>query len=127
VAPFLASIFFDLAIPKKENTMFTSSHFIRSLAVVVMLGGAVTVSACSSTSQRESTGEYVDSAAITTKVKAQLIEDPVTKAAQISVETFKDTVQLSGFVDTAASKSRAEQIARNVQGVRAVRNDLVVK
>jgi hyperosmotically inducible protein len=107
--------------------MSTSSHFIRSLAVVVMLGGAVTVSACSSTSQRESTGEYVDSAAITTKVKAQLIEDPVTKAAQISVETFKDTVQLSGFVDTAASRSRAEQIARNVQGVRAVRNDLVVK
>ena len=74
-----------------------------------------------------SASRMVDSAAITTKVKAELIRDPVTKAGQISVETFKDTVQLSGFVDSAASKARAEQIARNVQGVRGVRNDLVVK
>ncbi len=107
--------------------MLTLSQMSRSLAVVAMLGGAVAVSACSSTPKQESTGEYVDSAAITTKVKAELIKDPVTKASQISVETFKDTVQLSGFVDTAASKSRAEQIARNTQGVRAVKNDLVVK
>lgn len=107
--------------------MLTLSKFSRSLAVVAMLGGAVAVSACSSTPKQESTGEYVDSAAITTKVKAELIRDPVTKASQISVETFKDTVQLSGFVDSAASKSRAEQIARNVQGVRSVKNDLVVK
>lgn len=107
--------------------MLTLSQFSRSLAVIAMLGGAVAVSACSSTSKQESTGEYIDSAAITTKVKAELIRDPVTKAGQISVETFKDTVQLSGFVDSAASKSRAEQIARNVQGVRSVKNDLVVK
>lgn len=107
--------------------MLTLSQFSRSLAVVAMLGGAVAVSACSSTPKQESTGEYVDSAAITTKVKAELINDPVTKAGQISVETFKDIVQLSGFVDTAASKTRAEQIARNVKGVRSVKNDLVVK
>jgi len=107
--------------------MLNLSQFSRSLAVVAMLGGAVAVSACSSTPKQESTGEYVDSAAITTKVKAELIKDPTTKASQISVETFKDTVQLSGFVDTAASKSRAEQIARNTQGVKAVKNDLVVK
>ena len=107
--------------------MLTLSKFSRSLAIVAMLGGAVAVSACSSTPKQESTGEYIDSAAIITKVKAELIRDPVTKAGQISVETFKDTVQLSGFVDSAAAKSRAEQIARNVQGVRGVRNDLVVK
>lgn len=107
--------------------MFKPSHIARSLAIVAMLGGAVAVSACSSTPKQESTGEYVDSATITTRVKAQLIEDPVTKASQISVETFKDTVQLSGFVDTAASKSRAEQIARSTRGVRSVKNDLVVK
>jgi len=101
------------------------TKFLHSLAVVAMLGGSV--AACSSTPKSESTGEYIDSAAITTKVKAQLIQDPVTKAGQISVETFKDTVQLSGFVDSAASKTRAEEIARGVQGVRAVRNDLVVK
>lgn len=107
--------------------MLTLPQFSRSLAVIAMLGGAVAVSACSSTPKQESTGEYIDSAAITTKVKAELVKDPVTKASQISVETFKDSVQLSGFVDSAASKARAEQIARNVQGVRSVRNDLVVK
>ncbi|WP_374300041.1 BON domain-containing protein [Ferrovibrio sp.] len=105
--------------------MTTFSTIARSAVVVMMLGGAV--AACSSTSTRESTGEYIDSAAITTKVKAELIKDPVTKAGQISVETFRDVVQLSGFVDTAQAKTRAEQIARNVQGVRSVRNDLVVK
>lgn len=97
----------------------------RSVIVVMMLGGAV--AACSSSPTRESTGEYIDSAAISTKVKAELIKDPATKAGQISVETFRDVVQLSGFVDNAQAKVRAEQIARNVQGVRAVRNDLVVK
>lgn len=101
------------------------NKFLQSLAVVAILGGSV--AACSSTPTQESTGEYVDSATITTKVKAQLIKDPVTKASQISVETFKDTVQLSGFVDTAAAKTRAEEIARATSGVRAVKNDLVVK
>jgi hyperosmotically inducible protein len=98
---------------------------LQSLAVVAMIGGSV--AACSSTPTQESTGEYVDSATITTKVKAQLIKDPVTKAGQITVETFKDTVQLSGFVDSAAAKTRAEEIARATNGVRAVKNDLIVK
>ncbi|MFN4278390.1 MAG: BON domain-containing protein [Ferrovibrio sp.] len=105
--------------------MLTIGSVARSLAIVAMLGGAV--AACSSTPKQESAGEYIDSAAITTKVKAELIKDPVTKAGQISVETFKDVVQLSGFVDTAQAKTRAEQIAHNVQGVRGVWNDLVVK
>lgn len=105
--------------------MLTIGSVARSLAIVALLGGGV--AACSSTPKQESAGEYIDSAAITTKVKAELIKDPVTKAGQISVETFKDIVQLSGFVDTAQAKTRAEQIARSVQGVRGVRNDLVVK
>ena len=101
------------------------NKILQSLAVVAILGG--TVAACSSTPTQESTGEYIDSATITTKIKAQLIKDPATKAGQISVETFKDIVQLSGFVDSAAAKERAEEIARDTTGVRAVRNDLVVK
>jgi hyperosmotically inducible protein len=105
--------------------MLTIGSVARSLVIVAMLGGGM--AACSSTPKQESAGEYIDSAAITTKVKAELIKDPVTKAGQISVETFKDVVQLSGFVDTAQAKTRAEQIARSLQGVRGVRNDLVVK
>ncbi len=77
--------------------------------------------------KQESTGEYLDSSAITTKVKAALLNEPGLKSTQISVETFKDQVQLSGFVDTAASKTKAGQVAASVQGVRSVKNDLVVK
>lgn len=84
-------------------------------------------SGCSSTSTRESTGEYVDDTAVTAKVKAELIKDPVVKARQVDVSTFKGTVQLSGFVDTNEQKSRAADVARTVSGVRDVRNNLVVK
>lgn len=82
---------------------------------------------CAATQTRESTGGYVDDSVITTKVKAELIGDPVTKAYQINVKTFKGVVQLSGFVDTAASKEKAGEIARKVEGVKDVQNDLNVK
>lgn len=84
-------------------------------------------SGCSSTPTRESTGEYVDDTALTTKVKAALIKDPVVKARQVDVTTFKGTVQLSGFVDTAEQKSRAADVARSVQGVRDVTNNISIK
>jgi len=76
---------------------------------------------------RETTGEYVDDASISTKVRAQLIQDQSLKAFDISVETMQDVVQLSGFVDSAAQKAEAEQIARGVSGVRSVHNNIVVR
>jgi osmotically-inducible protein OsmY len=82
---------------------------------------------CAATNTRESTGDYVDDSVITTKVKAELVGDPVTKAYQINVKTFKGVVQLSGFVDTAESKDKAGEIARGVEGVVDVKNDLTVK
>lgn len=89
---------------------------------------AASVAACTaSTPTRESAGQYVDSAAITAKVEAALAKDPQASAMQVEVETFKDVVQLSGFVDTPAAKQRAGQIARNVEGVKDVRNDIAVK
>jgi len=94
---------------------------------IAITGAAVTISACTSTPRTESTGEYVDSAAITTKVKTALLNEPTLKSTQISVETFKDVVQLSGFVDTYANKSKAAELASQVQGVRSVTNSLVVK
>lgn len=84
-------------------------------------------SGCSSTATRESTGEYVDDTAVTAKVKAELIKDPVVKARQVDVSTFKGTVQLSGFVDTEEQKARAADVARTINGVQDVRNNLVVK
>ena len=88
---------------------------------------ASTVVACTSTPTQQSTGQAIDDGVVTAKVKAKLIEDPVTKAHQIDVETFKGTVQLNGFVDTAASKERATEVARKQKGVTAVRNNLTVK
>jgi osmotically-inducible protein OsmY len=82
---------------------------------------------CAATRTRESTGGYIDDSAITAKVKAELVADPVTKAREISVETFKGVVQLSGFVNTAQEKDRAGEIARNVKGVVDVKNNINVK
>ena len=82
---------------------------------------------CASTAHQQGTGEYVDDAWITTKVKAALIEDPLTKAYQIEVETFKGVVQLSGFVATQAEANRAVEVARGVKGVTSVKNDIRLK
>ena len=93
--------------------------------VLVML--LVAFLACDSTSKQESTGEYVDDSVITTKVKALLAADDFLKSFQISVETFKGTVQLSGFVDSQKAVDKAGEIARSVKGVKSVKNNLNVK
>jgi osmotically-inducible protein OsmY len=83
--------------------------------------------ACASTSKKESTGQYVDNSVITTKVKSLLAADDFLKSFQIGVETYKGTVQLSGFVNSQKAVDRAGEIARSVQGVKSVTNDLIVK
>jgi hyperosmotically inducible protein len=89
--------------------------------VVLMLG------ACASTVNKESAGEFLDNSMITAKVKSKLIDDPVTSAFSIKVESFKGIVQLSGFVSSEKEKIRAEQIARAVEGIKDVKNDLIIK
>jgi osmotically-inducible protein OsmY len=86
-----------------------------------------TFAACSSTRTHESTGEYVDDSTITTKVKALLAEDDFLKSFQIGVETYKGTVQLSGFVNSQQAVNKAREIARSVKGVKSVKNNLIVK
>jgi osmotically-inducible protein OsmY len=94
-----------------------------------VLAGSLLVSlaACAPTPTREGTGEYVDDALITSKVKAAFAADPTVKAYEVKVETFKGTVQLSGFVNSRESADRAAQLARDVKGVTSVKNDIVVK
>jgi osmotically-inducible protein OsmY len=72
-------------------------------------------------------GRVIDDSVITGKVKTALIGDPVTKAHQITVETFHGTVQLSGFVDTAEARTRAVALARDVEGVKDVKNSLELR
>jgi osmotically-inducible protein OsmY len=88
---------------------------------------AFTMVGCASTASHESTGEYLDDAGITTKVKAAFAADPNVKATEINVETFKGTVQLSGFVAQPGDAQRAADIARGVKGVSSVKNDIRVK
>ena len=73
-----------------------------------------------------SVGQQVDDATITSKVKLALAKDPVTKARKIDVDTVDGVVTLTGMVETEAEKRRAEDLARKVAGVRAVRNNLMV-
>ena len=103
---------------KKRNIV------IRCLVVFMLIA---TLAACASTPTRESTGEYVDDSVITTKVKSLLAEDDFLKSFQISVETYKGIVQLSGFVNSRQAVDKAGQIARSVNGVKSVKNNLIVK
>lgn len=113
----------------------------RALLVAAVLG-TTAMAGCASTAGRQSeaaaqnkseaanpqtAGEVVDDSVVTAKVKAKLVDDPVTKAYQINVETFKGTVQLSGFVDSEEARARATQLARDVGGVKGVRNSLQVR
>jgi osmotically-inducible protein OsmY len=103
------------------------NKFSKTLSAAFLAIALVSVVGCASTSQSQGTGEYIDDAVITTKVKAALIEDPLTKAHEINVETFKGVVQLSGFVATHAEATKATELARSVKGVTSVKNDLRLK
>jgi hyperosmotically inducible protein len=96
------------------------------LKLTAILGVLAVASACSSTRTQESAGEAIDDSVLTSKVKVALIDDPVTKAGQINVETYRGVVQLGGFVDNARQKDQATKVARSVTGVKEVRNDLRV-
>jgi osmotically-inducible protein OsmY len=82
---------------------------------------------CAGTSTKEGTGEYFDDSVITAKVKAAIFNEPSLKSGEINVETFKGTVQLSGFVNSRADINKAVEVARGVSGVRSVRNDMRLK
>ena len=95
-----------------------------ALFTATLLASAV---GCAPTATKEGTGEYVDDSVITTKVKASIFNEPSLKSTEINVETFKGTVQLSGFVAQPEDIAKAAQVARGVKGVTAVKNDLHVK
>jgi len=102
--------------------------WMRLVAVLIAaFAAASTITACTSSRTSESTGEYVDDWVITTKVKTAPLNDAGLKSFDIGVETYKDVVQLSGFVNSDQVKARAGEVAAGVAGVKSVRNNLVVK
>lgn len=102
-----------------KNIKFGTS-VLAILAIAGMIG-------CASTAKTEGTGEYFDDTVITTKVKAAILDEPTLKSAEINVETFKGTVQLSGFVVSRDSIYTAGKVAKSVKGVNSVKNDIRVK
>ncbi|MBC7499864.1 MAG: BON domain-containing protein [Herminiimonas sp.] len=103
-----------MSVAKKIVTLFFAMFMIS------MVG-------CASTAKTEGTAEYIDDSAITAKVKAALVNEPMTKATEINVETFKGSVQLSGFVSSQAGINKATEVARGVSGVKSVKNDMRLK
>ncbi|MFO7577765.1 MAG: BON domain-containing protein [Pelovirga sp.] len=99
----------------------------RIITFLVLLVMMVAFLGCASTSKQASTGEYIDDRVTTAKIKAAIFDEPTLKSMQINVETFKGDVQLSGFVDSAQSVTKAGEVTRGVDGVKSVKNDLIVR
>ncbi len=108
---------------------------LKYIPTIILAGVLATTLGCASTTQnkeastskKESAGEYIDDSVITTKIKAAILNDPTLKSAEINVETYKGVVQLSGFVSSEADIDKAVEIARGVNGVTSVKNDMRLK
>lgn len=96
------------------------SMMLAALALTTLIG-------CASSTNKSSTGEYIDDSVITTKVKTAIFNEPTLKATEINVETYKGVVQLSGFVKTEAEIAKAIDVTRNIEGVVSVKNDIQLK
>lgn len=105
---------------KSRLTSVALSTFAAAIALSALPG-------CAVHRGQETVGEYVDDAAITTKVKAKFAADKTVDATSISVETLNGTVMLSGFAKSGTEKSQAEALARDVKGVKSVKNELSVR
>jgi osmotically-inducible protein OsmY len=103
------------------------TNITRKLATLAGVLLMATALGCASTAKHEGTGEYVDDTVITGKVKTAIFKEPTLKSAEINVETFKGVVQLSGFVTSQAAETTAVAVARSVEGVKSVKNDMRLK
>lgn len=101
----------------------SAQNIFVALAAVAMLA----VSGCAVTRDQQSVGEYVDDAAITTAIKARHARSTDVAATSITVETLNGTVMLSGYATSENEKATAEALAREVDGVKAIENQIVVR
>ena len=104
--------------------MNTLKFLNRFLLSTLLLGS---IAGCTDNVKRESTGEYLDDMVLSTKVRATFLGDSRLKVRSINVETYKNVVQLSGFVDSKQEADRAAQLASTIKGVKAVNNSLIIK
>jgi len=100
--------------------------FKKNLVAIGLLASAL-VAGCAAQDGHRSTGQALDDTGTTSRVKAALVQNPTTKAHDIKVETNRGVVQLSGFVNSDQEKAEATKVARSIDGVQTVRNDLKVQ
>ena len=96
-------------------------------SLTAALGASFVVAGCAGGPTSASTGQQIDDTVITSKIKTAFVKDPAVSTLNIGVETFKGTVQLSGFANNQTEVSRAVELASDVQGVRSIKNDIRLK
>jgi len=96
-------------------------------ATAVATAALFTLPGCAVSRGQSTVGEYIDDSTITTQVKARMVENKEVDAAAISVETLNGTVMLSGFAKSSLERNKAETLARNVKGVKSVKNEIAVR
>ena len=109
------------AWPDMKSPLLSLSATVALSAVIALASG------CAGNPSRQSTGEYIDDNATTSRVERALRDDPQFKFLMVEVKTFKETAQLSGFAASSEAKKRAREIAVTVPGVRTVQNNILVK
>ena len=97
------------------------------LIAAVTAAALLTITGCAVTRGQETVGAYIDDTTITTQIKGRFVENKSVDALSIKVETLNGTVLLSGFAKNSTERSTAESIARGVNGVRSVRNEIAVR
>lgn len=98
-----------------------------TIAAAVTALALLATSGCAVQRGQETVGEYVDDATITTTIKARFVDSKAVDATAISVETLNGTVMLSGFATSEKERDAAESIAMKVNGVKAVKNQIVIR
>ena len=105
----------------------------KRIAAAVFATSILALTGCTSSGplvkseKTETPKQYVGDAMVTSKIKAALVADPILKAREINVETYQGTVQLSGFVATRDEAAKASTLARSIEGVSSVKNDIRLK
>ena len=98
-----------------------------TLTVIVTAVALLSATGCAVTRDQQSAGAYVDDTVITTQIKSRMLNDKDVAGTSISVETLNGTVMLSGFAKNSMERAVAEKIARDVNGVRVVKNEIVIR
>lgn len=102
-------------------------NFRTTLTAAAMAVAVLTTAGCAVSRGQQTTGAYIDDATITTQVKSRMLDSPSVAGTSISVETLNGTVMLSGFAKSTAERAAAERIARDVNGVKSVKNEIAVR